>query len=82
MKVKKFKWLPGGELILTLDVADTAEVKGWILGFGQEAEVLEPTSLRQEIRAEAKGLLQRLEVSDALRQISAEQLTLPVMGAA
>jgi predicted DNA-binding transcriptional regulator YafY len=73
--------LPDGELILSLTVADTAEIKGWILGFGQDAEVLEPASLREEIRAEAQALLRRLEVSDTLREISAEQLTLPVMGA-
>lgn len=71
--------LPDGELILSLNVADTAEIKAWILGFGQDAEVLEPASLREEIRAEAEALLRRLEVSDALREISAEQLTLPVM---
>jgi predicted DNA-binding transcriptional regulator YafY len=71
--------LPDGDLILSLKVADTAEVKGWILGFGQDAEVLEPPSLREEIRAEAEALLRRLEVSEALREISVEQLTLPVM---
>ena len=65
------------DLILSLKVADTAEIKGWILGFGQEAEVLEPASLREQIRAEAEALLGRLEVSDALREISSEQLTLP-----
>lgn len=74
--------LPDGDLILSLNVAETAEIKGWILGFGQEAEVLEPASLREEIRAEAEAFLRRLEVSDALREISGEQLTLPVMGGA
>ena len=47
----------------------------------QDAEVLEPASLREEIRTEAEALLRRLEVSDALKEISAEQLTLPVVGA-
>jgi predicted DNA-binding transcriptional regulator YafY len=73
--------LPDGDLILSLNVADTAEVKGWILGFGQDAEVLEPASLREEIRTEAEALLRRLEVSDALKEISAGQLTLPVVRA-
>ena len=45
----------------------------------QDAEVLEPASLREEIRTEAEALLRRLDVSDALKEISAEQLTLPVM---
>ena len=69
-----------GDLILSLNVSDPAEVKNWILGFGQDAEVLEPASLREEIRSEAQLLLRRLDVSDTLREISAEQLTLPVMG--
>lgn len=79
---QEIQLLADGDLILSLKVADTAEVKGWILGFGQDAEVLEPASLREQIRAEAEALLRRLEVSDALREISAEQLTLPVVVAA
>jgi predicted DNA-binding transcriptional regulator YafY len=74
--------LPDGDLILSLKVADTAEIKGWILSFGQDAEVLEPASLREQIRVETEALLSRLEVSDALREISAGQLTLPVMDGA
>jgi predicted DNA-binding transcriptional regulator YafY len=43
-------------LIVTLRVAGTAEVKRWVLGYGREAEVLEPAALRAEIAAEAKEL--------------------------
>lgn len=43
-------------LIVTVRVAGTAEVKRWVLGYGREAEVLEPTALRAEIADEAKEL--------------------------
>ncbi len=40
---------PDGSIILTLQVADLWEVKRWLIGFGAEAEVLEPAELRKEI---------------------------------
>lgn len=43
-------------LIVTVHVAGTAEVKRWVLGYGREAEVLEPAALRADIAAEAKQL--------------------------
>jgi predicted DNA-binding transcriptional regulator YafY len=39
------RWLPGKRLELTLKVADTPEIRRWLLGFG--AEVLEPPALRE-----------------------------------
>lgn len=39
-------------------VAGTSEIKRWILGFGSEAEVLEPQSLRREMATEALRLTQ------------------------
>ncbi|MBI3989390.1 MAG: WYL domain-containing protein [candidate division NC10 bacterium] len=71
--------LPGGELILTLQVAVTDELKRWILSFGREAEVVEPIVLREAVRAEAQALLERLEVEDLAREFSSLQLTLPVI---
>lgn len=44
--------LDSGNLILHLEVEETWEIKKWILGFGKYAEVLEPLSLRKEIREE------------------------------
>lgn len=44
--------LPGGGLILRLALSDLREVKGWILSWGAEVEVLEPAELRQEMRQE------------------------------
>jgi hypothetical protein len=45
---------------MTLRVADTLEVRRWILGFGPEAEVLEPASLRDALRRDAETLARKL----------------------
>jgi predicted DNA-binding transcriptional regulator YafY len=52
-----FRDLPGGRLELTLQVADTVEVRRWLLGFGADADVLEPSSLREALRHEAERLV-------------------------
>jgi predicted DNA-binding transcriptional regulator YafY len=39
----------GGGVVLTMEVADGAEVERWILGFGAEAEVLAPARLRARV---------------------------------
>lgn len=46
-----------GSIILELEVAGTREIKHWILRWGSQAQVLEPDSLREEIRSEAAELL-------------------------
>jgi predicted DNA-binding transcriptional regulator YafY len=48
----------GGSTILSLRVADLGEVKRWLIGFGAEAQVLEPKQLRDEIAQECAHLLQ------------------------
>src|SRR5438552_6527043 len=53
---QKLRDLPGGRLALTLQVADTLEVRRWILGYGIQAEVVEPASLREALRPEAVAL--------------------------
>jgi predicted DNA-binding transcriptional regulator YafY len=47
---------PDGSVILTMTVAGTWEVRRWVLSFGAEAEVLEPTSLCVELAEVAKNL--------------------------
>ena len=57
---QKFRDLDGGRLEMTLQVADTLEVRRWILGYGSEAEVLAPASLREALRLEAEALARKL----------------------
>lgn len=63
--IKEIKWCPNqviedgknGGLILSLFLDDIANIKSWVLGFGGEAEVLEPKSLRKEIEEEINKLI-------------------------
>src|SRR5205823_14661045 len=57
---QKFRDLTDGRLELTLHVADTLEVRRWILGYGVQAEVLEPAGMREALRHEAEALAVRL----------------------
>lgn len=52
---------PDGSVILEVRLADTTEIKSWILSFGARAEVLAPASLRDEIRQEIQSMHQRYE---------------------
>jgi hypothetical protein len=45
---------------LTVRVADTLEVRRWVLGFGAQAEVAEPETLREALRREAEALAHAL----------------------
>ena len=53
---QSFRDLEDGRLEMTLQVADTLEVRRWVLGYGVQAEVIEPASLREWVRAEAERL--------------------------
>ena len=45
-----------GRVAVEATVADTADLRWWLLGFGSAVEVLEPASLREEFRAQARAL--------------------------
>lgn len=49
----------GGGLRMTLSVADTRELLGWILSFGRGARVVRPDSLREAVAEEARCILSR-----------------------
>lgn len=49
--------LPGGGLDLMMEVGGSLELANWVLSFGDGAEVLEPDSLREEVRARLKAAL-------------------------
>lgn len=51
------KKLKDGRLRMTLTVADTRELVGWILSFGSGVKVVRPDSLRTAVEGEAKKIL-------------------------
>ncbi len=48
-----------GSIIFEAEVAITEEIKLWIMGWGSQALVIEPESLREEIRSESVKMLER-----------------------
>jgi predicted DNA-binding transcriptional regulator YafY len=52
---------PDGSIIFEAEVAGTDEIRFWIMTWGSKAEVLEPESLRQEIRVEAQKMAKRYQ---------------------
>jgi len=50
------KSLPDGGLDLRMDVGIAPDLEAWILGWGEHAEVLEPSSLRERISAVAERM--------------------------
>lgn len=46
-----------GSVIFEAKVAGTVEIKIWVMGWGAKANVLEPESLRNEIRSEIQSLI-------------------------
>ena len=48
-----------GSIIFEAEVAGTDEIRFWIMTWGSKAEVLEPESLREEIRTEAETMSAR-----------------------
>ena len=57
---QKLRDLPDGRLEMTLQVADTLEVRRWILGHGVQAEVVAPEGLREALRVEAEAIATKL----------------------
>lgn len=53
------KPLKGGRLRMTLTVADTRELVGWVLSFGGGVQVVRPDSLRESVEKEAQRILRQ-----------------------
>jgi predicted DNA-binding transcriptional regulator YafY len=50
--------LKDGRLTISLQVADTRELVGWILHFGSGVRVIRPESVREKVREEARKIFQ------------------------
>jgi len=59
---------PDGSLVLHMKTAGLVEVKNWVLGFGSEAKVLAPKSLRQECVEEIIKMVKVYESKDQKRK--------------
>ena len=55
------KRVKNGSLRMTLSVADTRELVGWVLSFGSGVKILKPESLRQAVQQEAQRILAQSE---------------------
>jgi predicted DNA-binding transcriptional regulator YafY len=74
--VKDIKWHPyqsiesqeDGGIILSLYLDEFAEIKQWILGFGAEAEVLEPEELRKEISDDITELYINYKIENVVKK--------------
>jgi len=55
-KTQKIKKNSDGSIDFFVKVSGTMEILWWILGYGKEVEVLEPDSLRQEIREHIQAM--------------------------
>lgn len=51
--------LPGGKLRMTITIADSRELVGWILSFGSGVKVVRPAHLRVAVTEEAKRISTR-----------------------
>src|SRR5262249_10530010 len=72
---QKLRDLPDGRLELTLQVADTQEVRRWILGWGAQAEVLQPIAMREALGEEAGAMGEKLgRKGPGLARVPAEKL--------
>lgn len=49
--------LPGGKLRMTLAVADSRELIGWVLSFGSGVKVIRPETLRKNVVEEARKIV-------------------------
>jgi predicted DNA-binding transcriptional regulator YafY len=53
---QRLSMLKDGRMKLSLQVADTRELVGWILNFGSGVRILKPDSLREKVQEEARRI--------------------------
>ena len=67
-KTQRTRREPDGSLIFEVDVDGIDEISWWVLGYGDQAEVLEPTSLRDIIHTRARNLTEIYQRSGGERE--------------
>jgi proteasome accessory factor B len=67
---------PGGELDLSISVEVLDEIVVWVLGFGDQVEVLKPAALRSAVRDWAERIA-RIYTRDAIQDLTAQADRLP-----
>ena len=55
-KTQRTKFLPDGSMVFRATVSGLSEIAWWILGYGDQAEVLQPERLRQLIAQRARNM--------------------------
>jgi len=55
-KDQKYKEEKNGKIRISGTVADTEQLRWWILGFGENVEVIKPKALRDEVKGRVKSL--------------------------
>lgn len=55
---QEIRRLPRGQMRMTLSVADSRELVGWVLSFGGGVKVVQPDSLRIAVQQEARKILE------------------------
>ena len=53
---QKFQQEEAGKIRIIASVADTEQLRWWILGFGENVEVIKPKALRDEVKSRVKSL--------------------------
>ena len=56
-KDQKYKEEKNGKIRISGTVADTEQLRWWILGFGENVEVIKPKALRDEVKNRVKSLI-------------------------
>lgn len=95
-RVKESRWHPSQQLeeladggcMLTINIASMMELGRWVRGWGDKVEVIEPASLREELREEAVRLarqysappkrLPRVQPAQRLKRASAGNASAPL----
>lgn len=64
-KTQKLKRLPGGRLEFRVTVSGIQEISWWIMGYGDQAEVIAPPALRDLVARRCRGMLGRYDAAGA-----------------